>query len=436
MTTVTVVRSRTKGRKRRSDATLREAVDRVVAADNCSGCGLCAALSDQIEMRLDNDGYLRPVWVGGEAVVADNTVARFRASCPGVAVKPPQLPSVRRHVTFGPYVSAWSGWAIDEHTRHSGSSAGVLTALSNWLIESGRATKVVGAAASRRSPSRTVPVTIRSRSDALDAAGSRYAPVGVAAAFSVDPQEPAAAFVGKPCEAYAVRGAIEHSGNGRAPFIMSFFCAGVPSQHATEALVSKLAPGAEIESVRYRGNGWPGRFSVRAADGTVAEMDYEESWGRHLGPYIQSRCKICPDGTGEHADLSVGDFWRADEHGYPLFADSSASSAVIARTRRGHEALMAAQHAGIVELRPIALDEVAKVQPLQVRRRRLLLPRLIGRLLAGQAVPRVRGYRLLRNEFVTARSLGGFFTEFVSEVKGSRWRALQRRSRMGRRDVA
>lgn len=432
MTTLPASRSDVKARGRRSKPTLREAVERVVAADNCSGCGLCAALTDQIEMRLDSGGYLRPVWVGDETGFED--ADRFRASCPGVEVRAPHLPSARLHATLGPYVSAWSGWATDEEIRHRGSSAGVLTALSNWLIESGRATEVIGAAASRRSPSRTVPVTIRSRAEALDAAGSRYAPVGVAAALSVDPRPTDVAFVGKPCEAYAVRSAAQHSGDAQAPFIMSFFCAGVPSQHATETLVKNLVPSAEVESVRYRGNGWPGKFSVRAVDGTVGEMDYDESWGRHLGPYIQSRCKICPDGTGEHADVSVGDFWKADDRGYPLFADSAGTSVVIARTQRGHETLIAAQQASIVELRPVTLDDVAKVQPLQVRRRRLLLPRLIGRLLAGQAVPRVRGYRLLATELATSQSRRGFVTEFVREVKGSRWRALHQRLKTGRPD--
>ncbi|GAB3920790.1 hypothetical protein GCM10011575_17410 [Microlunatus endophyticus] len=413
-----------------------QAVARVVAAGNCSGCGLCAALSDNVEMRLDAEGFSRPAWVGGGRPDSADVRRRFRRSCPGVTIRPPQTPVVNRHPTLGLYVSAWSGWASDDQVRHIGSSAGVLTALSSWLVESGRATEVVGAAASRTQPSRTVPVKIRSRADALAASGSRYAPVGVAAAYDVDSGRTDVAFVGKPCEAYAVRSATEHRPAADSPFILSFFCAGVPSQLATDALVDKLAGGAEVDSVRYRGNGWPGMFSVRDRQGTVAEVDYEESWGEHLGPHIQPRCKICPDGTGEHADIAVGDFWNADSRGYPQFSESTGNSAVIARTRRGHEALMAAQMAGIVELHPVKLDDVAAIQPLQTRRRRVVLPRLLGRVLAGGRVPRVRGYRLLRTEIATAPSLRQFLGEFIGEAKGARWRAVRGRRRAAQDDVA
>lgn len=423
--------------KRRSGAGLQQAVERVVAADNCSGCGLCAALSDNIEMHLDADGFLRPLWVGHRESASDEgVVKRFRQSCPGVSMRSPQTSPPERHPTLGPYVSAWSGWATDVTIRHSGSSAGVLTALSTWLVESGRAAEVIGAAASRRRPSRTVPVTIRSRDEALTAAGSRYAPVGVAAAYEVDSPRADVAFVGKPCEAYAVRRATDRGSAVKSPFILSFFCAGVPSQKATDRLVSRLAPGGDVDTVRYRGNGWPGMFTVRDRTGGVAEMDYEQSWGKHLGPYIQARCKICPDGTGEHADISVSDFWSADDRGYPQFSESAGNSAVIARTRRGHEALMAAQHAGILKLRPVNLDDVAAIQPLQSHRRRVVLPRLAGRVLAGRRVPRLHGYRLLATEIATAPSLRQFLTEFIREAKGSQWRAIRGRRKAVRDNVA
>jgi coenzyme F420 hydrogenase subunit beta len=406
----------------------RQAIDRIVAADNCTGCGLCAALSDQVEMRLNDDGYLRPVWVDGEPDDDPDgeSLRRFKAGCPGVAVHAPQVPGARSHPIMGPYISVWTGWAKDPDARHAGSSAGVLTSLAAWLIESGRAPSVIGAGPSPDRPRRTVPVTITSKQDALAAAGSRYAPVAVASLFDDAAARSGAALVGKPCEAYAVRRSVGSgplADAGPAPFIMSFFCAGVPSQRATDDLVTRLAEGREVSSVRYRGNGWPGNFAVRTTDGQLAEVDYEESWGKALGPHVQNRCKICPDGVGEHADIAVGDFWLSDDKGYPVFSDAEPVSAVIARTRRGHETLMAAAEAGIVELRPADLDDVAKVQPLQVQRRRTLLPRLLGRLLAGRRIPAQRGYHLLATEVATADSMWGFLTEFVAVVRGSRSRA-------------
>ena len=130
--------------------------------------------------------------------------------------------------------------------------------------------------------------------------------------------------------------------------------------------------------------------------GTTVSASYEESWGSHLGKQLQNRCKICPDGTGSHADISVGDFWDADPDGYPLFTEGGGRSVAIARNDRGHALLVAAREAGVLVLEEIEIARVAAVQPTQDQRVRTLLGRLAGRRLAGQVVPRYRGFGLWR----------------------------------------
>src|SRR5690606_23400732 len=164
------------------------------------------------------------------------------------------------------------------------------------LTGEGRPSQLTGAAAGA-SPRRTVPVTIMSREQALAAAGSRYAPVG---ALDNPAILTAGAVTGKPCEIAALRQASDDLVAGETPLLLSFFCAGTPSQHATDQLLSKLGvePDDPVDALRYRGNGWPGRFVATAGDREVS-ADYDESWGKTLGPTTQWRCKICPDGIGE-----------------------------------------------------------------------------------------------------------------------------------------
>ena len=153
-------------------------------------------------MQLDDDGFLRPVWQGEPGT--DQVGSRaFKRVCPGIAVNAPEHPGMKHHDTMGDYVSAWSAFAADSELRFEGSSGGVLTALSQWLIDTGRVTHVVGSGASEQSPSRTVALQLRTRDEVLRAAGSRYAPVAAVAMH--DPGNSCAAFVGKPCEAYAAR---------------------------------------------------------------------------------------------------------------------------------------------------------------------------------------------------------------------------------------
>jgi coenzyme F420 hydrogenase subunit beta len=314
-------------------------VMRVVTNGNCSGCGACALISPRVTMR-DVDGFLRPRVEGD--VPSGPGERRFREVCPGVGLRR-QASEAMAHPVFGRCVSAWEAAAVDPEIRRAGSSGGVLTALESWLLTSGVVAEVRAAAADRARPTRTVPGTISSREEALRASGSRYAPVATASGLR-DVSAPYV-FVGKPCEASAVQKAsLGPQALRPAEVVLSFFCASTPRQTATDALVADLGmqPG-RVADLRYRGDGWPGEFRVRSDDGHTESLTYEESWGARLGRDLQWRCKLCVDGTGEDADIAVGDFWRSDDRGFPIFEEGQGNSVAIARTAKGHALLLRAQ---------------------------------------------------------------------------------------------
>lgn len=365
-------------------------INRVVDSGNCSGCGVCASLFAGVDMELSQDGFMRPVVLAGmNAINERDSSSLFDSMCPGRKIDAPEVePGSTVHPIFGRAVGVWEGWSTDADIRSAGSSGGVLTSISAFLsARSGKPAQMVGMDAER--PTRTVTVRITSREEALKAAGSRYAPV---AAGSGNPDN-TSSFTGKPCEISALRSATVSADT--EPLLLSFFCAGTPSQLATERLIRGLDHDVEnVTSTKYRGDGWPGKFVVKSADGTSASKSYEESWGEVLGKQLQDRCKICVDGTGEAADIAVGDFWASDESGYPKFEDQDGRSVVIARTSRGLRVLEECVRYGLIELRPINLDEVARIQPLQVRRRLTLPGRLMGRVVTGRPIPSYGGYSL------------------------------------------
>ena len=377
---------------------LHDAIDGVVRSGNCSGCGMCTLLDPGLGMQLDSAGFNRPVATGALNPAPD-ALSKFRTGCPGLTVAAQSPPGSTRHSTMGPVVRAWRAWATDPDTRFLGSSGGALTALAAWLAETGEAASVVGARAEPANPRRTVSVRITSREEALAAAGSRYAPASNCTA--AEPGDAASAFVGKPCEVSALA-AIADSASPR-PLLLSFFCAGTPSQFATDRLVEGLgvAPAERPTGLWYRGHGWPGRFTVERRGTESVSASYDESWGEHLGPAVQWRCKICPDGVGESSDVTAADLWEADERGYPDFTERAGVSALIARTERGLDVVTRAIAAGVLEATPLDIDELARVQPLQRERRQTLLGRLVGTVAAGGRVPRFRGFGLAR--FAAAR---------------------------------
>ena len=88
--------------------------------------------------------------------------------------------------------------------------------------------------------------------------------------------------------------------------VLTFFCAGTPSTRGTLDLMNSLQILPQsTSSVRYRGEGWPGRFRVEHGNPPEEKsLSYMESWGK-LSSYRSLRRHLCPDGTGSVADISV-----------------------------------------------------------------------------------------------------------------------------------
>ncbi|WP_421742080.1 Coenzyme F420 hydrogenase/dehydrogenase, beta subunit C-terminal domain [Cellulomonas sp.] len=376
--------------------TVRRSISRVVEAGNCSGCGACAEAFDGVEMALDGEGFLRP---GAGPVSVELGMGPpppaipFEQFCPGVGVRSaPRRAS--DDVLVGSSLGVWQGWATDPAIRQSGSSGGVLTAIADWLVGTGRKQIAVGVGSSDVNAIVTAVRVATTTVGVREMAGSRYAPVGVAS--EPDAYRDDAVVVGKPCEVTAIRRRQE--GRSDSPLLLSFFCAGVPSQAASVDLAEKLGldTSRPLASLRYRGDGWPGRFVARDADGREGALSYEASWGEHLGKRLQWRCKVCVDGVGDDADIVAADYWQADERGFPVFGEAAGRSVVIAKTTRGLDTLLAARDAGVIELQPIEASSVSSRQPYQVRRRVTLLGRLLGARLAGRPTPKYVGFGLLR----------------------------------------
>lgn len=378
-------------RRRRSDVAAMAAD--VVAGGSCTGCGACPLIEPALTMQMDELGFMRPVQTMSSSGSQGARTRTFDAVCPGRRVEIERTAgATQTDATLGSAVSVWSGHATDTIVRRAGSSGGVLTALQRWMLEASEDSTALTTRADPDQPRRTVPHIEGSASALTRSSGSRYAPSATLELLASQPAG-SAVLTAKPCEAVAARALVERAVIEQPRAILSFFCAGVPSQHATDTLLDALGFDVNhpLRSLRYRGDGWPGEFKAEGPSGETVSTTYDVSWGRHLGPTVQSRCKVCPDGVGRAADIVAGDFWAADENGYPLFDEQDGTSAVIARTQLGHDLLMRARAAGVVELEPADLADIARVQPLQVDRVLTLAGRRLGRRAGGATNIKVRG---------------------------------------------
>ncbi|MEZ5276841.1 MAG: Coenzyme F420 hydrogenase/dehydrogenase, beta subunit C-terminal domain [Opitutaceae bacterium] len=366
----------------------------------CLGCGACSYIcpDDKISLFDCASEGIRPL-------VADEYCLACRdclTVCPahGIDHKEPLprsglIAEVRE--AFGPVLEIWEGHATDPEIRFTGSSGGILTALSLFCLEAEGFHGVLHIGQDPARPLRNHTVLSRTRRDLLNRTGSRYAPASACESLQLIEDAPApCVFIGQPSEATASRKAAELRPRlkGNLALVLSFFCAGSPSTQGTIDLLRSAGIDPDsVESFRYRGNGWPGMFTVKLKDEPKARplMSYAESWG-FVQAYRPFSTHLCPDGTGEDADISCGDPWYR-----PVEAGEAGSSLVLVRTERGREILQKAIQAGYVVLKPAEPWKLLASQKGLVAKRGAVWGRLATMRAIGLPVPKLRGFSLFKN---------------------------------------
>ena len=371
-------------------------VRRVLKGELCAGCGLCASVSGgAFRMESTPPGYNRPVQQGPVSAEAERTIAE---ACPGSVVAPwGEAPTV--HPYWGPLRQVMTGYAPDATIRFEGSSGGAISGLLIHALRTAVVDRVLHISADPADPTRNVVAMSRTPEEVLSRAGSRY--TGSSPLEHIDEalaEGGAMAFVGKPCDASAIRLLAQSDPRvaRHVPLVVSFFCGGIPSHAGVGRILAEMGViHAEVTEFRFRGRGWPGNAAAVTAERT-AEMSYADSWGGHLSKEVQFRCKICPDAVGGVADIACADAWYGDDDGYPSFEEQEGRSLIVTRTAAGDKLLASAMAAGAVAADPLEPGEIDKMQPSQARRKRLVLARTLALPATLQPQPRMTGLGVLQ----------------------------------------
>jgi len=279
--------------------------------------------------------------------------------CPGVSVRHDGEvladPSLDQELLkeWGPVREIWEAHAVDEEIRYQGSSGGVITALGLYCLEQKGMSGVLHVAPDPSQPYRNTTVISHDRTALLRGAGSRYSPASPCEKLHlVERASSPCVVVGKPCDIYAARSIAENRAalDEKIGISIACFCAGTPSTRGTLVMLEKMGV-SDISSVlgmRYRGHGWPGNTQIISNNlkNNVQELTYEQAWGEILQKYRQWRCYICPDHTGEFADIAVGDPWyRRNE------ASDIGTSLVLIRSKTGMSIFSGALNSGYISAR-------------------------------------------------------------------------------------
>ena len=400
---------------------------RVLGNDLCSGCGLCAGVSDgAIVMRGVPEGFNRPEQL---APVSPEQERQIAIGCPGSVVAP-WGEQVAQHPFWGAYHSVWTGHSTDEAIRFQGSSGAGITAFALHALRIGMVDAVVHVRPHDDDPMQNGVAVSETAEEVIARAGSRYAPSSpLETVNALLASGRRYCFIGKPCDVGALRqlGRTDPRVATVFPLILSFFCGGIPSRRAAASLLRGMdVPADEMVTFRYRGEGWPGMAKAELKDGSTRQISYHDSWGGYLSKDVQFRCKICPDAVGGTADLACADAWYGKD-GYPDFDERPGRSLVVARTEVGQRLLDAIVGAGELAVEPLPIGEIDRMQPSQARRKRELLSRVTALRLIGRRVPVMRGLLVTRAaRRARAKDQARSFAGLLYRVFKARLKAIDR----------
>ena len=374
----------------------------IVEQGLCIGCGLCQSVAgeDRVRVIKTSSGYLHPV-IEGE--LDHDTVDRIYEVCPGTRIEglPQRLvePDTRHDNVWGPWRRMVRAWAGDPEIRFEGSTGGVLTALGQYLLTSGRVEFILQVKTSAAEPSFGDPTLSFTEADVFEAAGSRYGPAAALTDIgaALDRGQPFA-FIAKPCDVSALRNYARQDDrvDQLVRYMLVMVCGGFGTPQGTINFYQRVGIDPErVTGLRYRGRGCPGPTRVETGD-EAQEFHYIDYWGEDETTWsLPFRCKICPDGIGEAADIAAADTWIGGGHNRVDSVDDPGTNALIARTRAGEELIAAAAEAGALTLEyDIPPDTMSLYQPHQVNKKYAVWARHQGLRDAGRIVPHTERLRI------------------------------------------
>lgn len=381
-----------------------ERLNRISEDAMCIGCGLCQSVAgpDVVRMELVESGTERPVVYGD---LTHETVDRILDVCPGTRVE--GLPEseinddTQHDLVWGPYQQMVLAYASDPDVRYQGSTGGVLSALGLYLVESGEVDFILHAKASETHPTFGERAISETAVEVLAAAGSRYGPTAplIDVVEQLDKGRPFA-FIGKPCDIAALRNLARYDARVDAlvKYMLTPVCGGfMPPEGMARFLQQDLGiDPAQVSHLRYRGFGCPGPTRVEMRDGSIHEKGYTDFWGTDESMWVLPfRCKVCPDGIGEAADIAASDTWPGGSPDPATEADDPGTNALVIRSQRGQELVKRAVEAGFLTLgETVGPRYMDNVQPHQRNKKYVVGARHEGLRAEGKTVPRTARLRL------------------------------------------
>ena len=286
---------------------------------------------------------------------------------------------------LGRFVHCYTGYSTDENMRWSGSSGGVITTLLCVMLNKGLISGAVILTSNPQDPLRPLMNFVNDETRIRAAVGSKYCPTKLN--FRVKDllsQEGKIAVVGLPCNIRAFREVEQINDNIKSKIFLhlGLLCGKCPNFYATEYFLKKAGINErDVASISYRGEGWPGKMTVKTKQGDSRTFSYR-AWTHfaYYPQFVPIHCVLCYDITNQLADISLGDAWG-------LSHDKIGTSVIITRTAEGESILNDLCNNGKLVLCEIPPKKISKGQNLDNKVRTAVLRNYIWKVIFKQPIP-------------------------------------------------
>jgi len=367
-------------------------IEQIIEEGLCIGCGLCASVfPNQVQMQVSLSGHLRP---SESTALNSGQNTHLQSFCPGVVQSGMPSDKVLNPENIDPtwgaietIVKAHSG---DAKIRHKAATGGALTAISQYLLESGQVDGVLQVAGGGLKAYFGHSQLSQTSDDVIKGSGSIYASTApLENLLKILDTGINIALVAKPCDISAVRllGKKDPRIDRQIKALLTPVCGGFFPPFAMDNFLKSVgADEDDVQSVSYRGEGCPGPTIVRFKNGETITKTYLDFWGTDSSQwYMPWRCRICPDGSGEAADIVSGDTWPNCEPTLEMMENDLGTNVVIGRTSRGAEIINGALKANYLNIEGNAEPkDLDYWQPHLVRKKTAADARYAGMRAAGQ----------------------------------------------------
>jgi len=218
----------------------------------------------------------------------------------------------KRHLSYliSDYKQLFCGFSLNHTHREKGSSGGIGTEISSFLLTHKLVDKVIGVGFSKNHPYVPVYQTVEDGEEVTQLSGSKYTFMSFAPLKNLIHQEKEkklAVFI-QPCFIKAIR-KMQANNYPNIRYIISFFCGYNVTEEATDYLIKKAQVNKDnIQEISYRWGPYPGGFMVKTKNRRITCFG-KECYELVDLMFLRRGCKKCSLYMGEGADIALGDAW-------------------------------------------------------------------------------------------------------------------------------